>query len=493
MASVSEENVGILCYRNIENVGFNGSIKQRFDDFVVNEIDTNGQVVTLQRMMDVKKNPTTKRCNLMEVCNEMIWPYVSKEKLNEAILKPVYDACFKVLQGNRKDVKMHERRLKWKRIEMEMKSNYLKSEDEKNEFDAFMKDTSKTFNLLRDNKEVRKNVHQMVRQFGGNVCTTETCSMGDGSTSVKLLHVLKGNGTNSNQNKKRDDRDRRGNHQWPKDRGDYLNFTLCKRNMDTNAVIRDISKRARLSKGRQITFAGTKDKRGITSQRCQVYRVPMEQLNGLNPKNGIQNAKYVLGDFKYTKDSIQLGDLVGNQFRIVIRNISLREDNGETMEQVVHQAVRGLKENGFINYFGLQRFGTSSVPTHAIGRLLLQHKWEEAVDVILSPRSGDSAKLTSIRENYKNSKNIQRALKSFPPYMIAEVAVLQGLQATNGQNYRAAIDRIPRSLRMVSYHVLHVYRTHFCYIDVYACISKLCLEFCCIRSNQPIWLPPRRR
>ena len=36
---------------------------------------------------------------------------------------------------------------------------------------------------------------------------------------------------------------------------------------------------------------------------------------------------------------------------------------------MIEAAAAALKKQGFINYFGLQRFGTSAVPTHQIGDL----------------------------------------------------------------------------------------------------------------------------
>ena len=49
-----------------------------------------------------------------------------------------------------------------------------------------------------------------------------------------------------------------------------------------------------------------------------------------------------------------------------------------------------VKDNGFVNYFGLQRFGTRSVLTHEVGLAILQGKWEKAVDLILSYRFDDN-------------------------------------------------------------------------------------------------------
>lgn len=40
--------------------------------------------------------------------------------------------------------------------------------------------------------------------------------------------------------------------------------------------------------------------------------------------------------------------------------------------QQVLSSCSSIKENGFINYFGLQRFGTGSAATHQVGKLLLK-------------------------------------------------------------------------------------------------------------------------
>ena len=34
----------------------------------------------------------------------------------------------------------------------------------------------------------------------------------------------------------------------------------------------------------------------------------------------------------------------------------------------IDRSLESLRDYGFINYFGLQRFGTTSVPTHHVGR-----------------------------------------------------------------------------------------------------------------------------
>ena len=42
-----------------------------------------------------------------------------------------------------------------------------------------------------------------------------------------------------------------------------------------------------------------------------------------------------------------------------------------------------MAKTGFINYYGLQRFGSTSIPTHSIGIEILKTNYQEAVDLIL--------------------------------------------------------------------------------------------------------------
>ena len=42
---------------------------------------------------------------------------------------------------------------------------------------------------------------------------------------------------------------------------------------------------------------------------------------------------------------------------------------------------------GFINYYGMQRFGTRSISTHAVGVAMLAGEWKLAVDLLLVAKS----------------------------------------------------------------------------------------------------------
>ena len=64
------------------------------------------------------------------------------------------------------------------------------------------------------------------------------------------------------------------------------------------------------------------------------------------------------------------------------------EGGDASLRRVVAASLSTLSESGFINYFGLQRFGTSATPTHVVGRSLLKKEFARSVELVLSSRLG---------------------------------------------------------------------------------------------------------
>lgn len=164
---------------------------------------------------------------------------------------------------------------------------------------------------------------------------------------------------------------------------------------------------------------------------CIVSRLPPKILNHF----GEQGAIVLLGNFSYVTEPLKLGDLSGNRFSIVLRNLALpkaetdstsngagdssaegsaavtgdaEEDKealaaataaaeeaavvqmGANLEETINQRCAWVKERGFINYFGLQRFGSGGAPTSEVGLAMLKEDWEGAVRLIMTPRLGEN-------------------------------------------------------------------------------------------------------
>ncbi|GMF13067.1 unnamed protein product [Ambrosiozyma monospora] len=82
-----------------------------------------------------------------------------------------------------------------------------------------------------------------------------------------------------------------------------------------------------------------------------------------------------IGGFEYSNVPVNLGDLQGNEFIITIKDVNLVDPQpGVSIEDAIKPILESLSTKGFINYFGMQRFGTFSVSTHDIGKQVLQSK-----------------------------------------------------------------------------------------------------------------------
>ena len=72
---------------------------------------------------------------------------------------------------------------------------------------------------------------------------------------------------------------------------------------------------------------------------------------------------------------------------------------------------------------GMQRFGTSSVPTHVTGLHILRGKWTEAVDSILGLREGEHPDCVAARLAWLEDQDVHKALRLMPRRSIAERSI----------------------------------------------------------------------
>jgi tRNA pseudouridine13 synthase len=166
---------------------------------------------------------------------------------------------------------------------------------------------------------------------------------------------------------------------------------------------------------KRISFAGTKDKRALTVQHFSIYGVKAEEVEEVK----LKDAKIeVLG---YANRSIQLGDLLGNFFRIRVHG----GENGELFNSTLDE----LEEKGTPNFFGLQRFGSIRYITHEVGKLILQGNYEEAFWVyVAKPFEGEKEEVRKVRELLWSSRDPKLGLKELPKHLRYERSLLQKLR-----------------------------------------------------------------
>ena len=141
------------------------------------------------------------------------------------------------------------------------------------------------------------------------------------------------------------------------EKGHYAYFWIKKRDLNTLDVVRQIAKELRI-KEKEIGFAGSKDKHAVTEQLISIAGKKKEEVEK------IRSPHFTLQWYGYGNKPISLGDLQGNKFEIVIRN--LEEEKIEKIQYLE-------------NYFDEQRFSEHNLE---IGRHLLKKEFKQAVSLL---------------------------------------------------------------------------------------------------------------
>ncbi len=228
--------------------------------------------------------------------------------------------------------------------------------------------------------------------------------------------------------------------------GRYLVLDVEKTNWDTHHLIREMARRLCISQKR-FGWAGTKDKKAVTTQRISIMNLDESALSRINlPDLKIR----VLGK---TNRAVGLGDLLGNRFHIVIRDLSC-PDPAARLAAITSE----IEEYGGVpNYFGIQRFGDQRPVTHKVGEALARGKAKEAAFIFLAlPFPGEPERTRVARETLWETRDIPVALKEFPEYLHYELAMLNYLVEHPG-DYAHSFDVLSVNLKRLFVHAYQSY------------------------------------
>lgn len=229
--------------------------------------------------------------------------------------------------------------------------------------------------------------------------------------------------------------------------GSYSVARIRARNWETNRLVRHLARALKVSR-RRIRFAGTKDKRALTTQLFQ-FDCPPEALQTLHMKD------VEILDLFQTERRLNLGDLMGNRFRVQISEIELTKS--DTLERVSRIADSIMQIGGFPNFFGVQRFGAIRPVTHVVGRRVCKGDFEGAIMAYLgNPFPTESKPVRKARALLQDSHDFSMALKAFPKQLSFERALLNHLVA-NPDDFTGAIASLPLNLQMMFVHAYQSY------------------------------------
>lgn len=254
------------------------------------------------------------------------------------------------------------------------------------------------------------------------------------------------------------------------ERRGHLHFRLYKEGLDTMDAVGRISRCIRRSR-KSFRFAGTKDRCAVTVQRVSCARLTApELLRAMLHEDW--DPRIRVSDIEEKVNDLELGDLGGNVFSIVLRGLP---GAACTLggQEVVDRCFLALRERGFLNYFGLQRFGSQRIHSFHVGAALLAGQLGNAVRLILG--DGSSVALPSAamgaaevaskpwasvelvatmaaQEHFAETGDAARALELMPrtcdgQSLQFERSLLGSLG--EGLDFEAALSRLPRQALML--------------------------------------------
>ncbi len=210
------------------------------------------------------------------------------------------------------------------------------------------------------------------------------------------------------------------------DRRDFLTCDLEKINIDHFTVFSILSKELN-NFPHELGYAGTKDKIAWTCQRISIFNADIERIRNFSIP-GI-----ILKNFKWAKHKIKVGDLLGNRFKVILRDVD---------KDAIKILSRVRNTEYLPNFFGAQRFGSVRKENVIIGKLILKQKFQEAVFTYLTvfgDKESDEVKMA--KKKLKAEKNLIKAKQYFPQELRLEHAILDHL-SKNDKDWLGALNII---------------------------------------------------
>ncbi len=167
--------------------------------------------------------------------------------------------------------------------------------------------------------------------------------------------------------------------------GNYAYFLLRKKNLTTLNALELISRKSKINLD-NFGYAGNKDKNALTEQYISILR-GNKNLENLKINN------IELKFLGYGKKRINLGDNIGNEFVIIIRNLDKKQD----------------KIDFIINYFDEQRFSKNNV---LIGKNLIKRNFKEVCRLLSLNQENPVNSLNAL-----NKKMLRFYLHSYQSYL----------------------------------------------------------------------------
>ena len=235
------------------------------------------------------------------------------------------------------------------------------------------------------------------------------------------------------------------------EKGNYSYFLLEKKNWTTLKALDALAQALHITVKR-FAVAGQKDRKGITKQYVSAYDVSKEALEQIRLKD-IQITFLGYGD-----KALALGQLRGNRFRIVARDLK-----------------KPLREiSCAVNYYDEQRFGGYRPNLHIIGKKVLLGEYEEAVKLyLLYPFPGETPDYVAARKWMENHWG-EWQVEKFPRYLYNERKLISYLREYP-KDFKGALKSLPRQLFTM---LAQSYQSYLFNVSISRYLKKSYKQYC---------------
>lgn len=215
--------------------------------------------------------------------------------------------------------------------------------------------------------------------------------------------------------------------------------TLVKCKLPTFEATKDLANSLEIDP-EKIKYAGIKDTDAITSQLISISGSDIEKI-----KN-VSSPYYFLKNIYSGKGTVEVGSLEGNKFTLLIRT------NADFDKEQFNKNLEKIKENGFINFFYSQRFGSPRFINWFWGLLILKGEYKKAVlSFLCSEGQREISYFKNIRakikDNLDNWDEILKILEPFPIVLQNEIRVVKYLQ-NHPNDFTGALKQISKQMQL---------------------------------------------
>ena len=237
----------------------------------------------------------------------------------------------------------------------------------------------------------------------------------------------------------------------PSGEGPNIYIWIEKLGRTTLDVVLDISRDLHISRKR-MGFAGMKDKKALTRQWICIANMDSDEQ-----MNQVKNLDIYKTDFLKIirgRKKLRMGQLKGNKFKILIRDIDDIEKSAEIANEVLSQ----LEVTGVPNYFGWQRFGKPRTNTHLVGEALIENDLKKAVDTYIgNPSDEEHEENQKARQAYddgnlEESLNLMGKGMRYEKMMIRELIRDSKKGELTDKSYKNALHALPKPLQRMFVH-----------------------------------------